>query len=516
MNKAAGITCMVICFILAIGLMIWNADQIHKANKSKDKKIKKEPFVKKSLIISIGTALSFCGAFLAIYPAKEITPLTSELIQTLFGSLVFGYLINLILDFFLLHYYGHLEDQKLDKKIFNSLAIMLPVIFVFIFMLSNGFADYLNATEPLHNGINFKTGLTRPLTSQKPTIAWYALCILSGALYTYFYVDHKFYMEYGKHGICESTFLVAFPAGIVGARLFYVIGTWEEQFKGKPFIDIINIRSGGLTILGGAITGIVVGAIWFLTRKKQYNIWLAVDIIVPAILIGQAVGRWGNFFNVEVHGKISSIQGWEWLPKVIINNGRWSSDLPKAPDGQFYIPLFFFESLVNWLGFFVLSHLFGKKWRKYTQFGDLALGYVVWYGLTRVIFEPIRDVNYQMNTWSWIWSFVFVAVGSLGIGVNHLIRYFIDKKKGNITPDLSWYKRGVKITSVTAGVATALLTLGIILMTKNPFLDEVSLNPWSWGLISIVLGICLIFGLMCCLPKTIAGYKLVKKEKQNA
>ena len=134
--------------------------------------------------------------------------------------------------------------------------VAFPVMFLFIFLLSNGFADYLNKTLPLVNGLSFTEGWVRPGYG-KTNIAFYALCIISGAVYTYLYSDHKMYIEYGKHGILESTFLVAFPAGIIGARLFYVLGMWDE-FKGD-FIKMINMTDGGLTVLGGAITGIVVG-----------------------------------------------------------------------------------------------------------------------------------------------------------------------------------------------------------------------------------------------------------------
>ena len=154
------------------------------------------------------------------------------------------------------------------------------------------------------------------------------------------------------------------------------------------------IWEGGLTILGGAITGIVVGVAWFLWRNKGYNIWLAIDIIVPTILVAQAVGRWGNFFNCEVHGIAMSSEYWKWLPKFILFNSQYSSVSGFAEAGQIYVPLFFIEFVANLLGYFVLAHLFGVKLRKYTQLGDLAFGYVMWYGMTRVLMEPLRDIIY--------------------------------------------------------------------------------------------------------------------------
>lgn len=470
-----------------------------------------------SIYMSVFT-LSLMAMFLSIYPWAGISPNGGEIVQTIFGSIGFGITGFISLHSFLLHYYakeipeqGKNIPENIDKKLFISLMVSFPIMFLFIFLLSNGFADYMNMNSPLVNGFNFSHGWVNPYTG-KTNIAFYALCILSGAVYVYFYVDHKFYIEYGKHGILESTFLIAFPAGIIGARVFYVLGMWDE-FNGD-FGKMINMTEGGLTILGGAITGIVVGVAWFMWRKRQYNIWVAIDIIVPAILIAQAVGRWGNFFNCEVHGVAVDGSSYQWwLPKIIYNNMRFSDTGGTLPFGQIYVPLFLIEGITNFLGFFILAHVFGKALRKYTELGDLGFGYIIWYGLTRVILEPIRYSSYKMNFWSWFWSFAFVFVGVLCIVINHIVRYIFRKKKNELHVKKNWTNIGLISSSSIIVISLALIVPGLIMMINNPFLKtEPEFNPFNIGLTLMVLGVSTLLCLGISLIYVFEGKKYTNEQ----
>lgn len=467
----------------------------------------------KRLAIIMGVyTLSFATMMVAIYLWANIHPNAYELMCAIFGGLFTGLLSITSLFSFLLHYYGGKEkkgiSEKADKYLFIALMISFPLLFSAIFLLTNGFADYVK--YPVTNGFNFQYGFVTPISAYGPNIAFYALCILSGAIYVYFLLDHKLYMEYGKHGIAESTFLVAFPAGILGARIFYVIGNWSVEFAGHEWWKPFAIWEGGLTILGGAITGIVVGVAWYMWRNKGYSIWVAVDIIVPTILIAQAVGRWGNFFNCEVHGVLSPMSNWTWLPKFIANNATYSSTKGFAPDGYLYVPLFFIECLTNLLGYFVIAHVFGKALRKYTQLGDLAFGYVAWYGLTRVLMEPLRDTSFNMGKngyWSWAWSLVFVIGASLAIAGNHLIRYI--KKPHNIN------RNQYIIGSIcVGGVSLALLVAGIVMMATSSFTQTLAFNQFNWGLIILSLGASILFGLLITLPPLFIKKKEVALENE--
>ena len=276
--------------------------------------------VKRLLIFSLVFTVAFTTMMSSIYLWGNIKPLAYELTAAIVGGILVGFLGYTSLFSFIIHYYGGGEKKGItkvnDKWIFTILMAAFPLFLISIMFLTDGFANYVS--YPLVNGISFSKGFVTPASPTGPNIAFYAICILSGAIYVYFLCDHKFYLQYGKHGILESTFLVAFPAGIIGARIFYVIGNWGKEFAGEPWYKCFMIWEGGLTILGGALMGIVVGVAWFLWRNKGYNIWLAVDIIVPTILIAQAVGRWGNFFNIEVYGQLSPVSNWWWLPRFIV------------------------------------------------------------------------------------------------------------------------------------------------------------------------------------------------------
>ena len=463
------------------------------------------------LVVGSVFTLSFTTMMSSIYLWGKISPKPYEMASCIIGGLLVGSLGAVSLFTFMLHYWGDLKkkgvSETTDKWLFKGLMAAFPLFLISLFFLSEGFANY--ATYPLPNGINFQHGFVNPSSLYGPNIAFYALRILSGALYCYFILDHKFYLQYGKHGIAESTFLIAFPAGILGARIFYVIGNYSVEFVGQPWWKIFAIWEGGLTILGGAITGIVVGVAWFMWRNKGYSIWLAVDIIIPTILVAQAVGRWGNFFNCEVHGLAVDEKYWRWLPEIIFNNAHFSDKCPELV-GQIYVPLFFIEGIANLLGYFVLAHVFGKKFRRFTELGDLGFGYIVWYGLTRVFMEPLRDANYKMGEkgyWSWVWALVFVVAGVLAIVGNHVVRYILKKKADKYNAKKSDKMVGLISSLVILALSGVLLTFGVTLLTSNSFVPTLVFNGFNNGLMLLILGIAVLSTLGISIPKFIEGIR---------
>jgi phosphatidylglycerol:prolipoprotein diacylglycerol transferase len=287
-----------------------------------------------------------------------------------------------------------------------------------IFIILDGFTYLELITYPLVYQIVIYKGFS---------VHFYALFILGGAILVYFICDHYFYIEYGKHGLIENLFYIAFPAGIVGARLWYVIGNWyREGFNERP-LDAFAVWDGGLAIMGGALLGGIVGILFLKWRRKWIPTRHAADLIVPTILIAQAIGRWGNFFNQEVYGNITNSAYWWFLPEFIVRQMTIS--------GSMRVPLFLIEGIVNLSGYFIIRYAVGHGLKKYTKMGDLALLYVIWYGLTRFILEPMRDPAFNMGTndkWSWIWSIVFIALGVLAIVANHLYERYHTPKTGTI------------------------------------------------------------------------------------
>lgn len=417
-----------------------------------------------------------------------------EYLLGIFGGLLFSISIYSFILTFMIHYYRKDLPKQIDNWLYRILLICIPLMMVTLFVWLDGYANYF--TYPLANGINFEHGFVNIFSEYKPNIAWYALCILLGAVFVYFLCDHKMYVQYGKHGILESTFLVAFPAGILGARIFYVIGNWSKEFANQVWWKPFAIWEGGLTILGGAIMGIVVGVAWFMWRNKKYNIFVAVDIIVPTILLAQAIGRWGNFFNCEVHGTLVPESYFSWLPTVIFNNLKYTSSAAQtATEGMVYVPLFLIESSLNVLGYFLIAELFGNKLRKFTELGDLAFSYIIWYGIVRAFLEPLRDVTYKMGNdgfWSWIWSVCFIAIGMLLIAGNHIIRYLIKKHKKayklSKTPKTYLYTLIIFVC-----ISVAFIVSGVLLMVNSSMPDTLTVNPFMFGLILLIVAVGFIF-----------------------
>jgi phosphatidylglycerol:prolipoprotein diacylglycerol transferase len=160
------------------------------------------------------------------------------------------------------------------------------------------------------------------------------------------------------------------PFAIICARLYYCAFSWDT-YAANP-ISILYIWEGGLAIYGGVI-GAAIGIIVF-SRIKKLSLGALLDLVSIGFLIGQSIGRWGNFMNREAFGAVTD----SFLRMGLLN--------PRTGVVTYYHPTFLYESLWNAAGF-VLLHFLSKK-RRYD--GQIALGYVAWYGLGRAFIEGLR------------------------------------------------------------------------------------------------------------------------------
>ena len=161
------------------------------------------------------------------------------------------------------------------------------------------------------------------------------------------------------------------PFAIACARLYYCAFEWE-QYAANP-ISILYIWEGGIAIYG-AVIGAAIGVIIHCKVFKKISVLATLDLVSLGFMIGQMMGRWGNFFNREAHGGVTD----SFLRMGLIN--------PVTGQGAYYHPTFLYESLSNLVGF-ILIHFLSKK-RKYD--GQVALYYVAWYGLGRAMIEGLR------------------------------------------------------------------------------------------------------------------------------
>ena len=164
--------------------------------------------------------------------------------------------------------------------------------------------------------------------------------------------------------------LAIVPFAILCARLYYCVFSWDK-YKDDP-ISMLFIWEGGLAIYGGVI-GAALGIIVF-CRIKKISLPATLDLVALGFLIGQSIGRWGNFFNREAFGEETEI----FLRMGLYNTARGAF--------EYYHPTFLYESVWNALGFVVLH--FMSKHRQYD--GQIALGYVAWYGAGRTLIEGLR------------------------------------------------------------------------------------------------------------------------------
>ena len=200
----------------------------------------------------------------------------------------------------------------------------------------------------------------------------------------------------------DAIFFVV-PSAIVGARLYYVIFNPAGCFDAAGSFSLLRAVAfwdGGLAIYGGIIATVVSALIF--CRVRKVNFWCGMDITAYGLLIGQMIGRWGNFVNVECYGGVTALP-WR-MCSVSIANELWRDGLLESEaayqsvlDGTLGVhPAFLYESLWNLLGF-VLLVLLGKKGRKFN--GQMFLSYVIWYGLGRAVIEGLRtDSLYFFGT----------------------------------------------------------------------------------------------------------------------
>ncbi len=228
----------------------------------------------------------------------------------------------------------------------------------------------------------------------KIEVRWYGIIITSGILLAFLYAIFR-----GKRNekvLSDDIIdvgLLTVALGILGARLYYVLTTLDI-YEYNSFMDVIAIWNGGLAIYGGIIGGCI--GILVMCRIKKLS-WLKLfDMIGPGVMIAQALGRWGNFFNGEAHGYAigETTRFYFFNNEHIINSGEGTLfhtlRMGLSSNGTdpiwFYHPTFLYESVWNILGF-VLINLFYKH-KKFD--GQIALMYFTWYGFGRMFIEGLR------------------------------------------------------------------------------------------------------------------------------
>lgn len=219
-------------------------------------------------------------------------------------------------------------------------------------------------------GLGIEINPPRGIEIGSMTIYFYGIVIAAGLLLAVLYALKRSRQFGLKQDDIIDGVLWIVPVAIVCARIYYCIFSWDS-YKNDP-ISVLYIWEGGIAIYGGVI-GAALGVVIH-CRIKKMSLPATLDLVALGFLIGQAMGRWGNFFNREAFG--APTQAFLRMGLMNTTTGEF----------EYYHPTFLYESVWNAVGFVAL-HFLSKK-RQYD--GQIALGYVAWYGLGRTVIEGLR------------------------------------------------------------------------------------------------------------------------------
>ena len=274
------------------------------------------------------------------------------------------------------------------------------------------------------------------------TVYWYGIIIALGIVLAFsYFLWRATKFEHIREDDCYNLALFTVPIAIVGARILYVITNPEKY---DSLLDAISIWNGGIAIYGAIIFGALTVVVF--SKVKKIMVLRLLDAVSPAVMIGQIMGRWGNFFNGEAYGWSEGIAKLPWRMQL---EGAYRTEIIDGIKTKisvdFVHPTFLYESLWNVLGFVIINLIYKKK--KFN--GQAFLMYVTWYGLGRGFIELLRtDSLYIFETikLNSVIGFVTFIAGAAG-----LIFLYIKSKKENT--ELESYREafaGAENTSVPA------------------------------------------------------------------
>ncbi|MCP2636953.1 prolipoprotein diacylglyceryl transferase [Microbacterium sp. HD4P20] len=245
-------------------------------------------------------------------------------------------------------------------------------------------------------------------------IHFYALCIITGIIIAVFLTNRRLTKRGAEPWVVIDIALLAVPLAIVAARIYHVVTHWDFYFgEGANPLSALYIWEGGIAIYGALIGG-AVGA-WLGCRWTGIRFWTFADALAPGLLLAQAIGRFGNWFNQELFGLPTDLP---WGLVIDYPNPAWPIGLPE--DTLFH-PTFLYEVLWNGLGVLVLLWA-GARFR--LQWGRLFALYLVWYSAGRIVWESIRidpsDIFLGIRTNVW------AAIAGVLLG---LVIFFVQKRR---------------------------------------------------------------------------------------
>ena len=244
-------------------------------------------------------------------------------------------------------------------------------------------------------------------------VYYYSLCILLGVVVAYILITREGKKQGLPKEFISDLIFYTLIIGILGARVYYCVFNLDYYLANPS--EILKIYNGGLAIHGGVIAGLIF--VYFYTKKKNISFIKILDIVAPAVIIAQCFGRWGNFFNQEAHGGITTYQNLKnmHIPEFIINGMHI--------EGKYYYPTFFFESIWCLIGFIIL--MIARK-NKNLEKGFQIGFYFIWYGIGRFFIEALRTDSLMFFGLkiAQIVSLIGIIIGIIIIVTNRNKKYY--------------------------------------------------------------------------------------------
>lgn len=247
------------------------------------------------------------------------------------------------------------------------------------------------------------------------TIRWYGLLIASAVLIGVTLSQYLAKRRNVDPNLLGDLAIWLVIAAIPCARLYYVLFEWE-QYAQRPQ-DIIAIWKGGIAIHGAILGGLLAALIF--ARLQKVSFWLLADLVVPSLILGQAIGRWGNFFNSEAFGRPTDLPWKLYIPP--------QQRPPELINYDYFHPTFLYESLWNLMVFAILMTLFFRdlKRKPHLKVGTLVLVYMVAYSLGRFWIEGLRTDSLMIGPLriAQIISLTEITLGLIGLAWLYLLRH---------------------------------------------------------------------------------------------
>jgi len=285
------------------------------------------------------------------------------------------------------------------KRIIWASIIAFAILFLFFFLKP------VFSGQIILNSVIFKLGRLQ--------IRWYGVLIASGIMIAYMVARTRIKAEnINEDQVIEGLFYGVI-AGVVGARLYYVVFNWD-YFSRNPS-DILKTWNGGLAIHGAVIAAMLVAFLYTRLKKNvTFGFFQILDIVLMVFPLAQSIGRWGNFFNYEAFGKPTNLP---WKMFVPVQNRP-----PMYRNYEYFHPTFLYESIWDLIVFTILL-VYTKKYRK--NFGETSALYMILYSIGRFFVEGLRLDSLYMGSFR---AAQVVSIIMIGLGIL-LFAYF--RRKGS-------------------------------------------------------------------------------------